>query len=136
MASELQPTRNSSNSGSSSPELPSQSRGSSVSTSLREEYEDLLRYAVVTPALNGRTPRQRSSATPSQRQTPGVVATRGKDIVRTVRRSIDIFETQLSLLTWVRRTVMVRVILTSQLPQIVQPRLRSHVIHLSQLSMC
>lgn len=33
----------------SSPRLDSESRGSSVSTELREEYEDLLRYAVVVP---------------------------------------------------------------------------------------
>ena len=36
----------------SSPEVISESRGSSVSTGLREEYEDLLRYAVVTPVLS------------------------------------------------------------------------------------
>jgi len=35
----------------SSPERASESRGSSVSTGLREEYEDLLRYAVVTPVV-------------------------------------------------------------------------------------
>lgn len=39
----------------SSPEVVSESRGSSVSTGLREEYEDLLRYAVVTPVLNAST---------------------------------------------------------------------------------
>ena len=33
----------------SSPLLGEQSRGSSVSTEMREEYEDLLRYAVVVP---------------------------------------------------------------------------------------
>lgn len=32
-----------------SPEAQDESRGSSVSTELREEYENLLRYAVVTP---------------------------------------------------------------------------------------
>lgn len=42
----------SSSEGISSPELVSESKGSSVSTELREEYEDLLRYAVVTPVLN------------------------------------------------------------------------------------
>lgn len=36
----------------SSPGILSASRGSSVTTGLREEYEDLLRYAVVTPVLN------------------------------------------------------------------------------------
>ena len=36
----------------SSPEVRSESRGSSVSTGLREEYDDLLRYAVVMPVLN------------------------------------------------------------------------------------
>ena len=40
----------------SSPEHRSDSRGSSVSAGLREEYEDLLRYAVVAPKLNGRAP--------------------------------------------------------------------------------
>ena len=39
----------------SSPEVVNESRGSSVSTGLREEYEDLLRYAVVTPVLNAST---------------------------------------------------------------------------------
>lgn len=33
------------------PELPAESAGSSVSTSLQKEYEDLLRYAVVTPKV-------------------------------------------------------------------------------------
>lgn len=36
----------------SSPEVLSASRGSSVTTGLREEYEDLLCYAVVTPVVN------------------------------------------------------------------------------------
>jgi hypothetical protein len=36
---------------SSVPELPAESAGSSVSTSLQKEYEDLLRYAVVTPKV-------------------------------------------------------------------------------------
>ena len=40
----------------SSPEVGSESRGSSVSTGLREEYEDLLRYAVVTPTFTGKLP--------------------------------------------------------------------------------
>ena len=40
----------------SSPEVGSESRGSSVSTGLREEYEDLLRYAVVTPTFAGKLP--------------------------------------------------------------------------------
>ena len=35
-----------------SPVLSEESRGSSVSTQLREEYEDLLRYAVVAPVIN------------------------------------------------------------------------------------
>lgn len=35
----------------SSPEQRSESRGSSVSAGLREEYEDLLKYAVVAPKL-------------------------------------------------------------------------------------
>lgn len=41
----------------SSPEVVSESKGSSVSTGLREEYEDLLRYAVVTPVVNASTTR-------------------------------------------------------------------------------
>ena len=36
---------------SSIPELPVQSVGSSVSSSLQKEYEELLRYAVVTPKI-------------------------------------------------------------------------------------
>lgn len=36
---------------SSTPEVPSVSPGSSVSTTLKEEYEDLLKYALVTPVL-------------------------------------------------------------------------------------
>lgn len=36
---------------SSVPELPVESAGSSVSTSLQKEYEELLRYAVVTPKV-------------------------------------------------------------------------------------
>ena len=36
---------------SSLPELPAESAGSSVSTSLQKEYEELLRYAVVTPKV-------------------------------------------------------------------------------------
>ncbi len=40
--------------GASSPEQRSESRGSSVSSGLREEYEDLLKYAVVTPVFDGK----------------------------------------------------------------------------------
>ena len=40
--------------GSSSPEDGSYSRGSSISTGLREEYEELLQYAVVTPKFDGK----------------------------------------------------------------------------------
>ena len=36
--------------------LSNESRGSSVSTQLREEYEDLLRYAVVTPIIHAKVP--------------------------------------------------------------------------------
>ena len=43
-------------SNASSPETRSESRGSSVSTGLREEYEDLLRYAVVTPKIESLLP--------------------------------------------------------------------------------
>ena len=39
---------------SSSPEEGSYSRGSSISTGLREEYEELLQYAVVTPNFTGK----------------------------------------------------------------------------------
>lgn len=38
-------------SNSTTPEVPSVSPGSSVSTTLKEEYEDLLKYAIVTPVL-------------------------------------------------------------------------------------
>ena len=37
-----------------SPEQGSYSRGSSISTGLREEYEELLQYAVVTPKFDGK----------------------------------------------------------------------------------
>ena len=37
--------------GSSLPDLPVESAGSSVSSSLQKEYEELLRYAVVTPKV-------------------------------------------------------------------------------------
>ena len=40
--------------GTSSPEEGSYSRGSSISTGLREEYEELLQYAVVTPKFDGK----------------------------------------------------------------------------------
>ena len=60
----------------SSPEVVSESRGSSVSTGLREEYEDLLRYAVVTPVLNASTVKSsrvlknQSSGGPPPRSSP------------------------------------------------------------------
>ena len=50
------------------PEEPSVSRGSSVSSSLRDEYEDLLRYAVVTPIVDTRRP---SKGGPSLKKTEG-----------------------------------------------------------------
>ena len=40
--------------GSVTPEEGSYSRGSSISTGLREEYEELLQYAVVTPKFDGK----------------------------------------------------------------------------------
>ena len=40
--------------GSVTPEEDSYSRGSSISTGLREEYEELLQYAVVTPKFDGK----------------------------------------------------------------------------------
>ena len=40
--------------GSVTPEEGSYSRGSSISTGLREEYEELLQYAVVTPKYDGK----------------------------------------------------------------------------------
>ena len=43
-----------SSSETSSPKAVSDSKGSSISTTMREEYEDLLRYAVVTPSHDGR----------------------------------------------------------------------------------
>ena len=47
----------------SSPNNDSYDRGSSVSSKMMEEYEDLLRYAVVTPNFNGSivAPKSRSS---------------------------------------------------------------------------
>lgn len=42
-----------SSAGGSSPEQRTESRGSSVSGGLREEYEDILKYAVVAPKLLG-----------------------------------------------------------------------------------
>ena len=45
---------NSDSEGTSSPEEGSYSRGSSISTGLREEYEELLQYAVVTPNFTGK----------------------------------------------------------------------------------
>ena len=45
----------------------SNSRGSSASTGLREEYEDLLRYAVVTPLVGGKG-RQPNLSTTSKQQ--------------------------------------------------------------------
>lgn len=60
----------------SSPELGSESRGSSVSTGLREEYEDLLRYAVVTPAFSGKLP-PNPVHQPPRPQSPPAGATRG-----------------------------------------------------------
>ena len=50
----------------SSPEVASGSRGSSVSTGLLEEYEDLLRYAVVTPVPSASVGGLPSSAKKSQ----------------------------------------------------------------------
>ena len=61
--------------GRSSPERDSVSRGSSASTGLREEYEDLLRYAVVTPVLDRKLPSKRTPLPRSQSPAPG--ATRG-----------------------------------------------------------
>ena len=60
----------------SSPELGSESRGSSVSTGLREEYEDLLRYAVVTPAFTGKPP-PNPAHQPPRPQSPPAGAARG-----------------------------------------------------------
>lgn len=40
--------------GSTSPEEGSYSKGSSISTGLREEYEELLQYAIVTPKFDGK----------------------------------------------------------------------------------
>ena len=64
----------------SSPEEVSEDRGSSITSSLREEYEDLLRYAVVTPNFNGsvKAPVSKDTkTTPSSSQRLGVHSTQG-----------------------------------------------------------
>ena len=63
----------------SSPEEVSEDRGSSITSSLREEYEDLLRYAVVTPNFNGsviKAPVSKDTkTTPSSSQRLGIHST-------------------------------------------------------------
>ena len=63
----------------SSPEEVSEDRGSSITSSLREEYEDLLRYAVVTPNFNGsvKPVSKDTKTTPSSLQRLGVHSTQG-----------------------------------------------------------
>lgn len=69
--------------GGSSLQLDSVSRGSSVSTGLREEYEDLLRYAVVAPVLDGKLglvpkqPSTHSQVTSSRAPPTATTASRG-----------------------------------------------------------
>ena len=63
-----------------SPGMRSESRGSSVSTGLREEYEDLLRYAVVTPVIDGKLPpTSRPKSPPFGATRRGVVQAEGTD---------------------------------------------------------
>lgn len=68
--------------GISSPEASRESKGSSVSTGLREEYEDLLRYAVVTPNFDGRVKgvlkKPPNEGTSSPATGPGVHSVQGK----------------------------------------------------------
>ena len=55
-------------------EAASNSRGSSASTGLREEYEDLLRYAVVTPLVGGKG--RQSTLSTGNKQAPTTSAPR------------------------------------------------------------
>lgn len=57
--------------GASSPEESRDSKGSSVSTGLREEYEDLLRYAVVTPNFDGKIKGVLKQQSHNEEATPG-----------------------------------------------------------------
>ena len=68
-----------SSSSCSSPELPSESRGSSVSPGLREEYEDILKYAVVAPKLLGESSSLSQPPRPSP-PTPTALDTRCEGI--------------------------------------------------------
>ena len=58
-----------------SPEQRSESRGSSVSAELREEYEDILKYAVVAPKLLGGESSLQASVKQQQQQQPPVIET-------------------------------------------------------------
>ena len=60
----------------SSPEEVSEDRGSSITSSLLKEYEDLLRYAVVKPIFNGPVSKN-TKTTPSSSQRLGVHSTQG-----------------------------------------------------------
>ena len=60
MSSNIQGGDCSSSASCPSPEQRSDSRGSSVSADLREEYEDILKYAVVAPKLLGESALQTS----------------------------------------------------------------------------
>ena len=67
-------------SATSSPTTPDDSKGSSVSSGLREEYEDLLRYAVVTPNFDGKIkPGVSNKTTPTvaMEEGPGVHSVEG-----------------------------------------------------------
>ena len=68
--------------GVSSPEGSRDSKGSSVSTGLREEYEDLLRYAVVTPNFDGKIKgvlkQQSHNREPTPTSRPGVHSVQGR----------------------------------------------------------
>ena len=60
---------------SSTPEERSYSRGSSISTGLREEYEQLLQYAVVTPKFDGKINETVTRSTQITNTVPHVTAT-------------------------------------------------------------
>ena len=62
----------------SSPEHSVHDPGSSVASSLKEEYQDLLRYAVVTPNFDGSVMRREDKATPTLLQKSGVHSTKGR----------------------------------------------------------
>jgi len=61
------------------------SKGSSVSTVLREEYEDLLRYAVVTPLLDSKVVKHHSPDRNASLSSPRVES-RVEHVVKTTHQ--------------------------------------------------